>query len=175
MKNTKILWFTGLSGSGKTTIANKLKVKLEQTGKTVMLIDGDTVRDTMHRHLKFTPEDIKENNRLIVSLCKDSVGNYDFIIVSVISPFQMSREFARKTLFGHFLEIYIKAELEECIKRDKKGLYKKALAGKIDNFIGISENVQYEEPLKPDILVDTQQDGLALCVNKILGYLRQSL
>ncbi len=175
MKNTKILWFTGLSGSGKTTIANELKVKLEQAGKTVMLIDGDTIRDTIHKHLKFTPEDIKENNRLIVSLCKDSVGNYDFIIVSVISPFKKSREFARETLFGHFLEIYIKADLGECIKRDKKGLYKKALDGKIDNFIGISENVPYEEPLKPDILIDTQQDGIALCVNKILEYLGQCL
>lgn len=175
MKNTKILWFTGLSGSGKTTIANELKVKLEQTGKTVMLIDGDTIRDTIHRHLKFTREDIEENNRLIVLLCKENIGNHDFIIVSVISPFQKSREFARKTLSGDFLEIYIKADLEECIKRDKKGLYKKALAGKIDNFIGISENVPYEEPLNPDILVDAQQDGAALCVNKILKYLRQSL
>lgn len=166
--NTFVLWFTGLSGSGKTTIADRLYGELTKAKKKVMVIDGDAVRDTIHANLTFTPEDIKENNRLIALMCTDNIGKYDFILVPIISPFRESRDYARKLLLPQFAEVYIKANLGECVKRDVKGLYGKAFAGLIDNFIGISPQTPYEEPDNPEITVDTQKEDISASVAKIL-------
>lgn len=173
MKATLVLWFTGLSGSGKSTIASKLIEKIEKAGKRVMLIDGDSIRNTHHKNLKFTPDDIRENNRLIASQCKANVGQYDFIIVSIISPFYESREYAKNILSPHFVEVCIKADLQECIRRDVKGLYKRALAGDIPNFIGISPNTPYEVPINPDIVLDTQNKNVDECVDTIIEYIQK--
>lgn len=169
MRKAKILWFTGLSGSGKSTIADRLAETLENMNFKVLTLDGDNIRNTLNRHLQFTPENIKENNRSIVSLCEKYWTEYDFIIVSVISPFKESREYARVTLSPSFKEIYIRADLQECIRRDVKGLYEKALKGAINNFIGISPRTPYEEPLNPDIVVDTQHESIPDCVNVIMN------
>lgn len=171
MKDTLVLWFTGLSGSGKTTIANVLSEELRMKSKTVMIIDGDVVRNTVHKNLNFTPEDISENNRKIAMMCYDNLGLYDFILVPIISPFREDRSYARELLSYHFVEVYIMADIEECIKRDVKGLYKRALSGLINNFIGISQETPYEEPLCPDICLDTKKEKINYSVSKILEYL----
>ena len=172
---TRVLWFTGLSGSGKTTIANSVCEKLKVKGKKVKIIDGDIIRDTLHKDLKFTPEDIKENNKLIALMCQESLGQWDYILVPIISPFRESRDLARKLLAPGFVEIYIKTDLNECIKRDTKGLYKKALAGSIDNFIGVSPQTPYEIPDNPEIVIDTGCEDVLTSVEKVLGYIRYDI
>jgi len=171
MTDTLVLWFTGLSGSGKTTIANRLVEMLNTSGKQVLLVDGDSIRSTRHKNLKFTPEDITENNRLIALHCKENLGKYDFIVVSAISPFAENRRSAARLLHPRFREIYIKTDLQECIRRDVKGLYKKALAGEIENFIGISASTPYEIPAHPDLVLDTQRNSADECVDMILTYI----
>ena len=165
----KVLWFTGLSGSGKSTIANLFKEKLEAIGKKVKIFDGDDVRNTLHKHLGFTPEDIKENNRLIAGLCKAEMENYDFILVPIISPFKESRLNVRKELGKDFIEVYIKCSLEECVRRDVKGLYKKAFSGEIKNFIGVDSSVPYEIPENPHLILNTEKEALERAVNKLLN------
>lgn len=166
-----VLWFTGLSGSGKTTIANMLRKELENAGKEVMVIDGDVIRSTSHKKLNFTPEHIKENNRLIALMCYNNLCKYDIILVPIISPFRESRNSARKLLFPCFVEVYISTDIKECIRRDTKGLYKKALAGLIDNFIGIAPDVPYEIPDNPEIKIDTGNEDSLASANRILKYI----
>ena len=166
---TKVLWFTGLSGSGKSTITNILIEELKKSGKTVSVFDGDDVRKSLHKHLGFTSEDIKENNRLIIELCKSELGKKDFILVPVISPFRISREKARQVFGKDFIEIYLKCSYAECKKRDVKGLYAKAERGEIENFIGL--HVPYEAPEKPEIVIDSVNEGLEVSTRKILNFL----
>ncbi len=169
---TKILWFTGLSGSGKSTIVEELKKKLEIKGKKFSIFDGDDVRNRLHKHLGFSREDIEENNRLISQLCKNEMGKVDYIMVPIISPFRLSREKAREIFGENFIEIYIKCSYEECKKRDVKGLYKKAEKGEIKNFIGL--HIPYEIPKKPEIIIDTVEDSLESSVKKITSFLFDS-
>lgn len=164
-----VLWFTGLSGSGKTTIAQHLSKELQDLKKTVAIFDGDIVRSQFHKHLGFTPEDIKENNRLIAQLCLKNISSFDYIIVPIISPFSSSRELARKAIGSSFIEVYIQTSLEECIRRDVKGLYAKALRGKIPNFIGIDPNIPYQPPLSPEITINTTQTSPSQAISLILG------
>ncbi|HTZ42131.1 MAG TPA: adenylyl-sulfate kinase [Candidatus Omnitrophota bacterium] len=171
MVHAKVLWFTGLSGSGKTSIAKKVEEYLLLHDKRVLILDGDAVREKLHKHLGFTPEDIKENNRLISEICAKEKENYDFILVPVISPFRESRKKAKHLLGQDFIEIYINCPLDACIKRDVKGLYKRALAGEVQNFIGISKNVPYEPPENPDIEIETDKEGIEAAVNKIISFI----
>jgi adenylyl-sulfate kinase len=169
MKDAKILWFTGLSGSGKTTIAEILKKEFDNLGKSYLVFDGDDVREKLHKHLGFTPEDIKENNRLIVQLCSDVIDKADYILVPVISPFRESREKARDMFGESFIEIYVNCPYEECKKRDVKGLYAKAERGEIENFIGL--HVPYEPPTNPEIEIDSIEENIEEAVQKILSFL----
>jgi adenylyl-sulfate kinase len=166
---SKILWFTGLSGSGKTTIANIVKEKLETKNKIVKILDGDVVRDQINKHLGFTKEDILENNRIIMNLCHEAIDKVDFILVPIISPFRQSRNEAKERFKEKISEVFIGTSLKECISRDVKGLYKKALNGEIENFIGISS--PYEEPLSPDIFVDTEKNTPEESADVILSHL----
>jgi adenylyl-sulfate kinase len=168
-----VLWFTGLSGSGKTTIANALHGELIKKKKRCMVIDGDIIRNSLHKELTFTPEDIKENNRLIAEMCKENFDNYDYIIVPIISPFYACRKYARQLLSPQFIEVYIKAGIQECIRRDVKGLYKRALSGSIEDFIGISPRVPYEPPNDPEIEIDTESENVECGVKKIMLYLSE--
>lgn len=174
MKRTQILWFTGLSGSGKTTITQILSDELIQGGFQVKLIDGDVVRKQYHQTLGFSKEDITLNNKLITALCIESKPHFNFIIVSTISPLLEARAFARASLHPLFSEVYVKASLEECMKRDVKGLYKKALKGEIKNFIGLSTGVMYEPPQFPDLILDTEMFSLQECLHKLMNYLKQT-
>lgn len=175
MKKAFILWFTGLSGSGKTSIANIVHEELKKIGKKVMVIDGDVIRATLHKELGFTPAHIRENNRLIASMCHDNLEKYDFILVPIISPFRQSRDFARKLLFSCFIEVYVNASIDECIRRDVKGLYRKALAGLIDNFIGIDANVPYEAPDNPEIIIDAELQDPMASAKSVLDYISKRI
>ena len=141
MKQALVLWFTGLSGAGKTTIADEVSRILKEKGKTVITLDGDVLRSTVHHHLTFSREDIKKNNDMIANICIDKIDEYDYILVPIISPFTASRKKARDLIGNNFIEVYVKASLNKVIERDIKGLYKKAIKGVLNNFIGIDPQV----------------------------------
>ncbi len=167
--DTKVLWFTGLSGSGKTTNADLLIKKLSELGKTYKLIEGDVVRKTINKHLGFSPEDIKLNNRTIVELCEKEIGKVDFVIATVVSPFKESREHARQTFKESFIEVYVNCPYEECARRNVKGLHTKIKTGEIKKLIGF--NVAYEVPKSPEIELDTANEEIEQTNNKIIDYL----
>ncbi len=166
---TKVLWFTGLSGSGKSTVAEILKKKLEDIGESYIIFDGDDIRERLHKHLGFTQEDIKENNWLIVELCKEEIGKVNYIIVPIISPFRESRKNAREIFGNDFVEVYFNCPYRECKKRDVKGLYKKAHEGELKNFIGL--HIPYESPENPEIEIDSVGESPEESVDKILRFL----
>ena len=170
MGQRKIIWLTGRSGAGKSTIADSFHSKMEAQGKKVRIIDGDDIRAIHHRHLGFTEPDIKENNRLIVELCQKCVDDYDYLLVSVITPYEVSRQYARSVLKDLYCEVYVKVSLEAVIERDPKGLYKKALAGEIPNFIGVSAEMPYEIPMNPDVILETESFSVQQCVQQLCDY-----
>ena len=172
MSKAIILWLTGLSGSGKTTIVNHVVQKLTEQNKSIKILDGDVVRSTFHTHLGFSPDDITENNRLIAELCIENINNYDYIFVPIISPFSSGREAARRRIGDGFYEVYIKASLETVIQRDVKGLYKKALNNEIENFIGVDAKVPYEIPQKPDLCLDTENNSIEACVEEMINFVK---
>jgi len=172
MSSTKVLWFTGLSGSGKSTLAELLNKHLQERGYKTLVIDGDDVREKLHKHLGFSPEDIMENNRLILEMCLENIGKYDFVLVPVISPFKKSRQLSREKLGVNFVEIFVNASIETCIKRDVKGLYQKALRNEIQNFIGISKNAPYELPENPEIEIQTDTSTIDEALEKIIKKLQ---
>jgi adenylylsulfate kinase len=171
MKKAKVLWFTGLSGSGKTTIALSLKDVLESLNKNVKIFDGDDVRNTIHTKLGFSESDIKKNNLIVADLVLEAQSKYDFIIVPIISPYVLHRQIVRERIKQGFFEVYIKCSIERCIERDVKGLYKKALNGEINNMIGLAKENPYEAPLDPDIVIDTEklslEESISLLKNKL--------
>jgi len=173
--NSKVLWFTGLSGSGKSTIASGVAKILREQNFSVRILDGDEIRKSLHAHLGFSPDDISQNNREIAVICKKLLQNYDFILVPIISPFRKSRMKAKEIIGKSFVEVYIKSDLNTVIRRDVKGLYKKALEGRINDFIGIEPNVPYEHPLSPGILLDTKVDTVEESKLKLVRYLENEL
>ena len=169
--NPKVLWFTGLSGSGKSTITSGISKKLQESNYSVKILDGDEIRESVHVHLGFSPKDISENNKKISIICKELLQNYNYILVSIISPFRKLRRNAKKIIGKSFVEVYVKSNLKTLIKRDVKGLYTKALKGEIANFIGIDPMVPYEPPENPDIVLDTERDTVKESVQKLYDYL----
>lgn len=167
MKKALVFWFTGLSGSGKTTIAESAKVLLEKDGYPVLILDGDDIRKRLHVDLSFTPEDIKKNNSLIVGLCEKYRNNYNIIFVPIISPYSFSRKQARLLLKDGFYEIYFSAALEIVMKRDTKGLYKKAQHNEIKNLIGYSLSNVYQSPKNPDYVINS---GCESVENSVIAF-----
>lgn len=167
-----VLWFTGLSGAGKSTIACELEKTLMDSGKVAYLLDGDNVRYGLNSDLGFSEKDRNENIRRIAEAAALFADAGMITLVSVISPFRELREFARTVCgkTGAFAEIYVKAELNTCIQRDPKGLYKKALDGSIFDFTGISS--PYEEPDAPEIIIDTDSCSPEKAVEEILEYIK---
>lgn len=162
----KTVWFTGLSGAGKSTIANIVEKKLVAEGRYTMLLDGDNVRMGLNRDLGFTEEDRVENIRRIAEVAKLMNDAGLIVLVAFISPYARDREHAKKIIGESFREVYVSTSLEECERRDVKGLYKKARDGKIPNFTGISS--PYEVPLHPDMQVDTAARDVADIADEII-------
>jgi adenylylsulfate kinase len=154
-QKANVLWFTGLSGAGKTTLARVLEQKLFENGKLVKVLDGDVLRSGINNNLGFTLEDRLENIRRVAEVAKLFTDSGFIVIVAFISPMQAMRDYA-KSIIGTdlFNEIYINTPLSLCEERDVKGLYKKARTGEIPNFTGISS--PYEEPLQPHLVVSTE-------------------
>lgn len=168
-----IIWFTGLSGSGKTTIAQALKKKIEEYGKSAIILDADDIRSTLNTHLGFSREDIRQNNVLIAHLAKRKSETSEFILVPIISPYREDREKVKSILGNNFIELFVNSPLEKCIQRDVKGLYKKALNGEIKNFIGIAASNPYEPPLSPEIEVNTEINNIVETVILISEHLKR--
>jgi adenylylsulfate kinase len=166
-----LLWFTGLSASGKSTIANEVVHQLHEMGKLTYVLDGDNIRHGLNKNLGFSPEDREENIRRI-----SEVGNLfaDAGLVTTtafISPYRKDRDFARELLGnGRFIEVYVKASIETCESRDPKGLYQKAKSGEIKEFTGIS--APYEEPLNAEIILDADTMTIEEEVAVVLDYLK---
>jgi adenylyl-sulfate kinase len=171
MTTPKIIWFTGLSGSGKSTLATDLEQWLVKHGHNVKILDGDEVRAKFHTKLGFSREDILANNRLIFQLIQQELPTYDFILVPVIAPFQQTRDEARELFKDQYLEVYVATPLEECERRDVKGLYQKAKRQEITNFIGVDPNTPYETPTHPDITINTTLLDRSTSLQKILQQL----
>ncbi|OGT32189.1 MAG: adenylyl-sulfate kinase [Gammaproteobacteria bacterium RIFCSPHIGHO2_12_FULL_35_23] len=163
-----ILWFTGLSGAGKTTLATLLEKELLDAGKIVCLLDGDLLREGLNSDLSFDEASRQENIRRIAELALYLSKQAFIVLVSAISPHRSLRQFARKKAVSNgivFYEIYVKASLKICEQRDPKGLYKKVKTKKIKDFTGI--DTVYEPPLSPELILDTEQMKLAACLNSL--------
>lgn len=169
VKNHKplLLWFTGLSGSGKSTIANAVEVSLLSKGIHTYLLDGDNVRMGINSNLSFSPEDRTENIRRIAEISKLMVDAGLVVLASFVSPYREDRENVKKIVgYANFVEIFVNTPIEECERRDVKGLYEKARRGEIENFTGV--NAPYESPLAPEIEVDTTKMKVEEIVDVVL-------
>jgi adenylylsulfate kinase len=172
LHRAKLLWFTGLSGSGKSTIAHALEERLHQRGCRTYVFDGDNVRHGLCNDLGFSIQDRTENIRRIGEMSKLFVDAGVIALTAFISPIREDREKVRHLFTeGDFIEVYIKASIETCESRDVKGLYKKAREGEIKNFTGITS--PYETPENPEIIVDTENREIDECVDSLLGALEQ--
>jgi adenylyl-sulfate kinase len=169
------LWLTGLSGAGKSTIANAVAEELRRNGVKVEILDGDEVRLNLSKGLGFSREDRDTNIRRIGYVAKLLTRNGVAVFSAAISPYRAVRDEVRRDI-GAFVEVHVKASLDECIRRDTKGLYKKALAGEIQQFTGVSD--PYEAPERPELVIDTEQEDVNASARRVidrlieLGYLR---
>jgi adenylyl-sulfate kinase len=164
------LWFTGMSGSGKTTLAIAIVDILRDRGLKVELLDGDVVRSNLSKGLGFSKEDRDTNIKRIGFVCKLLTRNGVVAIGSAISPYREVRDFIRQDI-GRFVEVYCRCPMEVLVERDVKGLYKKALAGEIENFTGVSD--PYEEPLNAEVVVNTDTETQGHSVGKIIAELEE--
>jgi adenylylsulfate kinase len=163
------LWFTGLSGAGKTTLADLVADKFAQSGVPREVLDGDVVRTNLSKGLGFSKEDRDTNIRRIGFVAKLLSRNGIPVITAAISPYREVRDEVRKNIGKGFIEVYVKAKLDTLVKRDVKGLYEKAIKGEIKAFTGVSD--PYEEPLNAEIVIDTDAEGELQSADKIWNYL----
>jgi adenylyl-sulfate kinase len=171
------LWLTGLSGAGKSTLATAVGRELSRQGIGVELLDGDEVRKNLSKGLGFSREDRDTNIRRIGYVAKLLTRNGVAVIAAAISPYRDVRDEVRRDI-GAFVEVHVKASLDACIRRDTKGLYRRALAGEIPQFTGVSD--PYEEPLAPELVVDTERENVGTSAARVIdrlvevGYLRSA-
>jgi len=170
MKQGFVLWLTGLPGSGKTTIARNLEPKLRKLNWPVEILDGDEIRQNLSKGLGFSREDRETHLKRAVYVAKLLSRNGVAVIAAFISPYRSVREYARKET-TNFIEVFVKCSLQICAQRDPKGLYKKASTGEIKNLTGPQD--VYEEPLTPDLIVETDKQTVEESVNLILEKLNK--
>jgi adenylylsulfate kinase len=165
------LWFTGLSGSGKSTITGLLVEELKKRGSRVEVLDGDIVRENLSKGLGFSKEDRDTNIRRIAFVADLLSRNDVPVVTAAISPYREIRDEARELMDGRFIEAYVKASVEVCEQRDVKGLYAKARSGEIKEFTGVSD--PYEPPENPELVLDTEQESPEQSAQKIIAYLEE--
>jgi adenylylsulfate kinase len=172
--NSFLLWFTGLSGSGKSTIANLVENALFDLGIKTYVLDGDNIRKGINNDLSFSPEDRTENIRRIAEVSNLMVDSGLVVLAAFVSPYKKDRENIRTIVKDvNFVEVYINTSIEECERRDVKGLYKKARAGEIKNMTGIS--APYEAPKAADIEIKTEGESIEVSVQRILDFITPKL
>ncbi len=168
-----ILWFTGLSGSGKSTIAGAVEQKLFELGHHTYLLDGDNVRHGLNKDLAFSDSDRIENIRRIGELSKLMIDAGLLVMTAFISPFKVDRRSVRDLVQDHeFIEVYMNTPIDECERRDPKGLYKKARKGEIKNFTGVDS--AYEIPEAPEVLINTVSLSIEECADQVINYLKDN-
>ncbi|MCI6537914.1 MAG: adenylyl-sulfate kinase [Lachnospiraceae bacterium] len=172
-QSARTIWFTGLSGSGKSTLANELEKRLVAMGKHTMLLDGDNVRMGLNKNLGFREADRIENIRRIAEVSKLMNDAGLIVLTSFISPFAQDRQNAREIIGDAFTEVYVSTPIEECERRDVKGLYKMARNGELDHFTGVTS--PYEVPQHADVVIDTSKYSVEECVDQILEQLKDQL
>ncbi len=170
-QKSAVLWFTGLSGSGKSTIANALEIRLNQAGKLSYLLDGDNVRLGLSADLGFSEADRKENNRRVAHVARLLWDANVVTLVSFITPFREERDFTRKLIGNDFLEIFVDTPIAVCETRDPKGLYVKARKGEIAQFTGISS--PYEPPLAPELTLHSDKESVDESVDRLMAFLKE--
>ena len=165
-----VIWFTGLSASGKSTIAHLVEERLFNNAVRAYVFDGDNIRHGLNSNLGFSTEDRKENIRRIVEVASLFVDAGVVVLAAFITPLKEQREFIKERFKGiKFIEVYVKCRIQECLKRDPKGLYKKAQQGIISNYTGISS--PYDTPENPDLVIDTEELTIEESVSAVLGYI----
>lgn len=168
-----VIWFTGLSGSGKSTISVALEKALYEKGVRAYRLDGDNIRHGLNKNLGFSEEDRTENIRRIGEVSKLLIDAGLITLTAFISPYRDDRDQVRELVeTGEFIEVYVKASVETCEARDPKGLYKKARSGEIRNFTGI--DAPYEEPVNAEIILDTNTSSVEDCVSELIDHLEQA-
>lgn len=169
-----LIWFTGLSGSGKSTLANLIEVELHKKGLSTYILDGDNIRRGINKNLSFNPEDRTENIRRIGEIANLMIDAGVIILAAFISPYIKDREGVMQTVGPeNFIEIYVNTSIEECERRDVKGLYKKARKGEIKDMTGIS--APYEAPINPDLEIVTDGQSIEESVDQLLEFLNQKI
>lgn len=167
-----ILWFTGLSASGKSSVANAVAAKLFEDNKQAYVLDGDNIRHGLNNDLGFDEASRKENIRRIGEVSKLFVDAGQIVLTAFISPYQADRDTVRSLVEeGEFIEVFVDCSLEECERRDPKGLYKKARNAEIPNFTGIS--APYEAPIKPEFVVDSEKYSIEDCADQLIAFLKE--
>ncbi|MGD9345933.1 MAG: adenylyl-sulfate kinase [Candidatus Aminicenantes bacterium] len=168
-----VVWFTGLSSSGKSTIARAVEERLFERGHLSYVLDGDNIRHGLNKNLGFSPEDREENIRRIGEVAKLFADAGLITMTAFISPYRKDRDRNRELLKeGEFIEVFVKVSLDVAESRDPKGLYKKARNGEIKEFTGVS--APYEEPLNPELVLDTDNLTLSQCQDRVIGYLEEN-
>ena len=168
-----VIWLYGMSGSGKSTIANAAEKVLHHQGRMTTILDGDNLRTGLNKHLGFSDDDRRENIRRAANVAKILADQGILVLVSVITPRQELRDLARDIIGDDYHEVYVKASYELCEKRDVKGLYAKAAVGEIENFTG--KDSAFEEPMAPDLLIDTEGQSVEDSVFTLLESIRERI
>jgi adenylyl-sulfate kinase len=165
------LWFTGLSGAGKTTISHILEDKIRSRDSKLEILDGDVVRENLSKGLGFSKEDRDTNIRRIAFVADLLSRNGTPVITAAISPYRAIRDEAREMMGDRFIEVYIKASVDACAERDVKGLYAKAFSGEIKEFTGVSD--PYEEPLNAEVVINTEEEEPEESADRLIAYLEE--
>ena len=165
-----VAWFTGLSGSGKSTIANAAAELLSAQEMHVEIVDGDEIRRTQASHLGFSQADVAKSNELAIRICSERRQNCDIILVPRISPSRQGRQIARESFGEAFIEVYIQASIETVIRRDPKGLYEKAQSNEVEPLIGMPGGLPFEAPGNPDLILDTEIFDLQTLARALADY-----